>query len=127
LVDKVAVCDNVSSSRKSGAPRPFLEWPFVRHPAHLKPAPATELAVELASLAGGADKLAKRAAVLAEGGRTRLAAHLAELAGTASPQDRAIQATRAGVYERCAEAETSPIGKAIFAVYQGEAKAKSIF
>jgi alkyl sulfatase BDS1-like metallo-beta-lactamase superfamily hydrolase len=104
----------------------YAGW-FDGNPAHLKPAPATELAAELASLAGGADKLAQRAAVLAEGGRTRLAAHLAELAGTASPQDRAIQATRASVYERCAEAETSLIGKAIFAVYQREAKAQSTF
>jgi alkyl sulfatase BDS1-like metallo-beta-lactamase superfamily hydrolase len=104
----------------------YAGW-FDGNPAHLKPAPATELAAELASLAGGADKLAQRAAVLAEGGRTRLAAHLAELAGTASPQDRAIQATRASVYKRCAEAETSLIGKAIFAVYQREAKAQSTF
>gem|GEM_PF-6301211 len=79
------------------------------------------------SLAGGADKLANRAAVLAQGGRTRLVAHLAELAAAASPQDRAIQATQASVYERCAEAETSLIGKALFAVYQREAKAKSTF
>src|ERR1700720_1095318 len=93
----------------------------------IKPAPATELATELASLAGGADKLARRAALLAQGGRTRLAAHLAELAAAASPQDRAIQATRASIYERCAEAETSLIGKALFAVYQREAKAKSTF
>jgi alkyl sulfatase BDS1-like metallo-beta-lactamase superfamily hydrolase len=102
----------------------YAGW-FDGNPAHLKPAPATELAAELASLAGGADKLAQRAAALAEGGRTRLAAHLAELAGTASPQDRAIQATRASVYERCAAAETSLIGKALFAVYQREAKAQS--
>lgn len=102
----------------------YAGW-FDGNPAHLKPAPATELAAELAALAGGADKLAQRAAVLAEGGRTRLAAHLAELAGTAAPQDSAIQATRASVYERCAEAETSLIGKAIFAVYQREAKAQS--
>jgi alkyl sulfatase BDS1-like metallo-beta-lactamase superfamily hydrolase len=102
----------------------YAGW-FDGNPAHLKPAPATELATELASLAGGADKLAHRAAVLAQGGRTRLAAHLAELAAAASPQDRAIQATRASVYERCAEAETSLIGKALFAVYQREAKAKS--
>ena len=102
----------------------YAGW-FDGNPAHLKPAPAIELAAELASLAGGADKLAQRAAVLAEGGRTRLAAHLAELAGTASPQDRAIQATRASVYERCMEAETSLIGKAIFAVYQREAKVQS--
>jgi alkyl sulfatase BDS1-like metallo-beta-lactamase superfamily hydrolase len=103
----------------------YAGW-FDGNPAHLKPAPATEMATELASLAGGADKLAHRAAVLAQGGRTRLAAHLAELAA-ASPQDRAIQATRASVYERCAEAETSLIGKALFAVYQREAKAKSTF
>lgn len=104
----------------------YAGW-FDGNPAHLKPAPAAELATELASLAGGADKLAHRAAILAQGGRTRLAAHLAELAAAASPQDRAIQATRASVYERCAEAETSLIGKAIFAVYQREAKAKSTF
>lgn len=102
----------------------YAGW-FDGNPAHLKPAPATELAAELASLAGGADKLAHRAAILAQGGRTRLAAHLAELAAAASPQDRAIQATRASIYERCAEAETSLIGKALFAVYQREAKAKS--
>ncbi len=104
----------------------YAGW-FDGNPAHLKPAPATELATELASLAGGADKLAHRAAVLVQGGRTRLAAHLAELAAAASPQDRAIQATRASVYERCAEAEISLIGKALFAVYQREAKAKSTF
>jgi len=98
---------------------------FDGNPAHLKPSPATELAAELASLAGGADKLARRAAVLLAGGRTRLAAHLAELAATAAPQDRAIQATRASVYERCAAAETSLIGKAIFAVHQRAAKAKA--
>jgi alkyl sulfatase BDS1-like metallo-beta-lactamase superfamily hydrolase len=104
----------------------YAGW-FDGNPAHLKPAPATELATELASLAGGADKLARRAALLAQGGRTRLAAHRAELAAAASPQDRAIQATRASIYERCAEAETSLIGKALFAVYQREAKAKSTF
>jgi alkyl sulfatase BDS1-like metallo-beta-lactamase superfamily hydrolase len=102
----------------------YAGW-FDGNPAHLKPAPASELAVELASLAGGAEKLAERATLLAKGGRTRLAAHLAELAGTASPQDKAIQAARADVYDRCVAAETSLIGKAIFAVYQREAKARS--
>ena len=102
----------------------YAGW-FDGNPAHLKPAPASEFATELASLAGGAEKLAERAAVLANSGRTRLAAHLAELAGTASPQDKAIQATRANIYERCVGAETSLIGKAIFAVYQREAKARS--
>jgi alkyl sulfatase BDS1-like metallo-beta-lactamase superfamily hydrolase len=102
----------------------YAGW-FDGNPAHLKPAPASELAFELASLAGGAEKLAERAALLAGGGRIRLAAHLAELAATASPQDKAIQTARADIYERCAAAETSLIGKAIFAVYQREAKARS--
>jgi alkyl sulfatase BDS1-like metallo-beta-lactamase superfamily hydrolase len=103
----------------------YAGW-FDGNPAHLKPAPAAQLAAELASLAGGADKLARRAAILADGGQTRLAAHLAELAATASPDDKAIQATRASVYERCMECETSLIGKAIFAVYQRDAKARSV-
>jgi alkyl sulfatase BDS1-like metallo-beta-lactamase superfamily hydrolase len=102
----------------------YAGW-FDGDPAHLKPARASELAAELASLAGGADKLAARGAALAESGKTRLAAHLAELAATAAPQDKAIQATRARVYERCAAAETSLIGKAIFNVYLREAKARS--
>jgi alkyl sulfatase BDS1-like metallo-beta-lactamase superfamily hydrolase len=67
----------------------YAGW-FDGNPAHLKAALA--MAAELASLAGGAHKLAQRAAVLADGGR-----HLAELAGNALPQDKAIQATRASV------------------------------
>lgn len=102
----------------------YAGW-FDGDPAHLKPAPVAELAAELASLAGGAGKLAQRAASLADAGQTRLAAHLAELAANAAPDDRTIQATRAAVYDRCIEAETSLIGKAIFAVYQREAKARS--
>ncbi|WP_378948397.1 alkyl sulfatase dimerization domain-containing protein [Mesorhizobium sp. ANAO-SY3R2] len=103
----------------------YAGW-FDGDPAHLKPAPTAELAAEVAALAGGADMLAQRAAVLADAGQTRLAAHLIEWAGAASPQDRQIQAARANVYARCMEAETSLIGKAIFAVYQREAQARSI-
>jgi alkyl sulfatase BDS1-like metallo-beta-lactamase superfamily hydrolase len=103
----------------------YAGW-FDGDPSHLKPAPAAELAAEVASLAGGADRLAQRAAALADAGRTRLAAHLAEFAATASPDDKAIQATRADVYERCMADETSLIGKAIFAVYQRDAKARSV-
>ena len=104
----------------------YAGW-FDGNPAHLKPAPESELAAELAALAGGADKLAQRAAALAERGHTRVAAHLAEFAATASPQDKAVQATRASVLERCMEAEASLIGKAILAVYQHDAKARSAF
>lgn len=102
----------------------YAGW-FDGNPAHLKPAPAAELAAELAALAGGPERLAQHAAALASAGRTRLAAHLVELAGLASPADRSIQATRAVVYERCMEAETSLIGKAIFGVYQREATSRS--
>ncbi len=102
----------------------YAGW-FDGDPAHLKPARASELASELATLAGGADKLARRAAALAEGGQTRLAAQLVELAAAASAEDRTIQATRARVYERCMASENSLIGKAIFAVYQRDAKARS--
>ena len=39
--------------------------------------------------------------------------------------DAAIQGVREQVYARCGAAETSLIGKAIFAVYQRDAKARS--
>jgi alkyl sulfatase BDS1-like metallo-beta-lactamase superfamily hydrolase len=93
---------------------------FDGNPAHLKPAREKALAAELASLAGGAAQLAKRAAVLAETGQTRLAAHLVEFAFAAAPEDGEIRAVRARVYERCSAAETSLIGKALFASYQRE-------
>ena len=98
---------------------------FDGDPAHLKPAPAVELAVELAALAGGAARLAERAAVLAGGGRTRLAAHLVEFAAGAAPDDKAIQAVRAMVLERCMEQETSLMGRAFLSVYQRDAKTRS--
>jgi hypothetical protein len=62
---------------------------------------------------------------LAEAGQTRLAAHLVELASNAAPADKAIQSARAAVYTRCIAAETSLIGKAIFAVYQREAAGRA--
>lgn len=102
----------------------YAGW-FDGNPAHLKPAPAAELAEEIAALAGGASALAQRAALLAEGGRTRLAAHLVELAATASPQNKDIQSTRADVYARCMDAETSLIGKALYAVYRRDAEGKT--
>ena len=69
--------------------------------------------------------MAERASALAEAGRTRLAAHLIELAAAASPNDTEIQAARANVYAQRMKAETSLIGKALFAVYQRDAAARS--
>lgn len=95
----------------------YAGW-FDGNPAHLKPARAAEVALELARLAGGASKLAEQAAVLAEQGNTRVAAHLAEFASDAAPDDKAIQATRAMVLRRCIDREDSLMGKAFLAVYQ---------
>jgi len=98
---------------------------FDGNPAHLKPAPAAELAGEIAALAGGAATLAARAKALAAAGRVRLAAHLIELAGSALPASSEVQAVRRDIYAQCAAAEPSLIGKAIFDVYRRDAAARS--
>ncbi len=82
------------------------------------------MATELARLAGGAGRLAARAATLAEEGRTRLAAHLAELAAGAAPDDAAVQRTRAEVLAQCMARETSLMGRAFLGVYQREAASR---
>jgi len=83
-------------------------------PAQLKPAPDADLASELAALAGGARRLAERATEVADAGDLRLAAHLAELAGRAAPDDSAVLEGRADVYRRRAAAETSLMARNIF-------------
>lgn len=80
------------------------------NPASLKPARDSELAAELATLAGGADKLAARARELAES-KPRLAGHLAELAYRA---DASTKATRAEINDLRARTERSLMAKAIF-------------
>jgi alkyl sulfatase BDS1-like metallo-beta-lactamase superfamily hydrolase len=102
----------------------YAGW-FDGNPAHLKPAKTADLACELARLVGGADKLAKRAAVLAEQGNTRLAAHLAEFASDADPDDKTIQATRASVLRKRIDRESSLMGKAFVAVYARDAEKRS--
>lgn len=102
----------------------YAGW-FDGDPAHLKPARAAELAEEVARLAGGADKLAARAVVLAQEGNTRLAAHLAEFAGAAAPDDKTVQASRALVLRKCIEQEGSLMGKAFLAVYERDAEQRS--
>ncbi len=91
-------------------------------PATLKPAPASALAAEMASLAGGALALARRADELAGAGDLRLACHLAELAGLAAPEDHAVQTIRADVYERRRKGESSLMAKGIYASAVRESK-----
>lgn len=84
-------------------------------PAGLKPARSSDLAREIASLAGGASELARRARQLASEGEFRLAGHLAELAIAAAPGDSEVRVARAEVYEARSAAEPSLMAKSIFA------------
>jgi alkyl sulfatase BDS1-like metallo-beta-lactamase superfamily hydrolase len=83
-------------------------------PSHLKPAPAVELAREVADLAGGAAVLAERAEALSDAGDHRLAGHLAELAAQAAPDDPAVHRVRGVVFGRRAEAERSTMAIGVF-------------
>ncbi|HEX3482093.1 MAG TPA: alkyl sulfatase dimerization domain-containing protein [Kofleriaceae bacterium] len=89
------------------------------NPAHLKPAPAAELARELASLAGGAAALAARAEAIAD---PRLACELIELAHQAAPDDAAIRAARGKLYAARAASERSLMARGIFATAAAESR-----
>ena len=95
------------------------------NPAHLKPAPDAELARELAALAGGAQRLAERAVEVADAGDLRLAGHLAELAVQAAPDDPAVHARRAEVFEARVKAEASTMSKGVFAWAAKESRDRS--
>jgi glyoxylase-like metal-dependent hydrolase (beta-lactamase superfamily II) len=82
------------------------------NPAHLKPPGDVALAKELADLAGGAAKLAERAGQTTD---PRLACELIELAALAAPDDAAIQAVRAAIYDARAKAERSLMARGIYA------------
>jgi alkyl sulfatase BDS1-like metallo-beta-lactamase superfamily hydrolase len=94
-------------------------------PANLKPAPRAAIASELAALSGGSDRLAARALELADAGDLRLACHLVELAVGAAPDDPAVHAARADIYERRRQRETSLMTKGIFAATVRESRAVS--
>jgi alkyl sulfatase BDS1-like metallo-beta-lactamase superfamily hydrolase len=94
------------------------------NPANLKPAQDAVLAAEIASLAGGATRLAERARELAET-QPRVACHLAELAALASPEDARVHALRAEVFQIRRDGETSLMAKGIFGSAANESKSKS--
>jgi alkyl sulfatase BDS1-like metallo-beta-lactamase superfamily hydrolase len=94
-------------------------------PSRLKPSPDRQVAAVLADLAGGADRLAARAAEAAAGGDLRLAAHLADLAGWAAPDDPEVHGIRADVYEQRRTVETSLMAKGIFGAASRESAAIS--
>ena len=97
---------------------------FDGNPATLKPASETELARELATLAGGPRVLAERARVLAGEGNLRLAAHLAETAALADPEDATLHEIRAEVYEARVRAEPALMAKGIYGWAARESRAR---
>ena len=94
------------------------------NPAYLKPAPDAVVATELASLAGGALRLAERALEVAEDD-PRLACHLAEFAVQAAPDDKAVHHLRAQVYQIRRNGETSLMSKGIFGTAANQSRAIS--
>jgi len=129
-------------------PREWLERPYLRpvydepefvvrnvwrqyggwwdgNPAKLKPAPEAALAGELAALAGGAGALAARARALADASDWRLACELVELAALSAPDDRAVHAARADLYQRRRAEELSLMARGIFAAAARESAARA--
>ena len=94
------------------------------NPANLKPAKDAALAVEIASLAGGAGKLAERALALVASD-LRLACHLAELAVQAEPGNQHAHVLRAQVYQSRRDSETSLMAKGIFGHAANDSKDKA--
>ena len=92
-------------------------------PAHLKPAPASALARELAALAGGATKLAERAGMLADRGDLRLAGHLAEFAAQAEPENANLHRVRVAVNRKRAAAESTLMARGVFNAAARESQA----
>jgi alkyl sulfatase BDS1-like metallo-beta-lactamase superfamily hydrolase len=95
------------------------------NPARLKPAADAQLARELAQLAGGARELAGRAQQLAAAGDYRMACHLVELAAGAAPDDKALHAERAAIYQARRDRESSLMAKGIFGHAASESLAKA--
>jgi alkyl sulfatase BDS1-like metallo-beta-lactamase superfamily hydrolase len=95
--------------------RLFGGW-YDGNPANLKPASERAVALEVAALAGGADRLAARALELADGGDLRLAGHLVEMASLAAEGREAstAHAARAEVFRRRVDAEASLMAKGVF-------------
>ena len=83
-------------------------------PSSLQPAHPSELARELAVLAGGAKVLADRALALSEKGEHALATHLAELAGEAAGKDPGVWEARRKVLAARADAAGSLMARGVY-------------
>jgi glyoxylase-like metal-dependent hydrolase (beta-lactamase superfamily II) len=98
------------------------------NPAELKPAKLSALATEVATMAGGADVLARRAIELAASGTDddlRLAGHLAEYAALAAPDSAATHRARAEVFRLRSHAEPSLMAKGVFRWAEAESERRA--
>ncbi len=93
--------------------RLYAGW-YDGNPANLKPAPESAVATELATLAGGAHRLAERARELAAAGDLRLACHIIELAALAAPGDATIRGAQSELLRQRAQSEESLMARGIF-------------
>jgi len=84
------------------------------NPSRLKPPRDAAIAIETASLVGGADVLVARAKELAASGDLPLACHLIELAVAAAPDDTGAQSARFDIYKERRKREGSLMAKGIF-------------
>jgi glyoxylase-like metal-dependent hydrolase (beta-lactamase superfamily II) len=82
--------------------------------AELLPATPTELGSEVAALAGGVPPLVTRGRALLDAGNATLAAHLAEWAVRAAPNDRSAQALKRDVFAALFEAADSLMARGIY-------------
>jgi glyoxylase-like metal-dependent hydrolase (beta-lactamase superfamily II) len=84
-------------------------------PSHLKPAREAELGQEVARLAGGVGRLVARAQELATTGDLALAGHLIDWAVAVAPDDGAVHAARALIYEARSRDAAALMTRGIFA------------
>ena len=90
--------------------------------ADLLPAPWPAQAREVAGLAGGVGAVVARGRARLEGGDSVLAAHLAEWATRAAPEDLAAQALKRDVYARRLAEEPSLMGRGIYRAAMNDAR-----
>ncbi|MEO8604464.1 MAG: alkyl sulfatase dimerization domain-containing protein [bacterium] len=90
--------------------------------ADLLPEPHDVQAGEIASLAGGVDKLVARGRALLDAGDSKLAAHLAEWATRAAPADRDAQALKRDVYSRRLVEEHALMAQGIYRAAVNDAR-----
>lgn len=102
--------------------RQYGGW-YEGDPARLEPARESELAAEVAGLAGGPETVARRALELLEAGDLALAGHLSELAFRAGPDNEPARAARERVNERRAAEAASTMARGVYTAAAAEARA----